>query len=90
MNMTIDEQAKALEECYQRFHRMRTQLHRTEDDRREALQTLKGHLAAADRTLRLPLTGRNTAYGRSKLILWVEMTRGTLKELGQDVVTTDA
>jgi hypothetical protein len=38
---------------------------------------------------RYPLT-RETAHARSKLILWAEMTRGTLKELGQDVVTTDA
>lgn len=38
---------------------------------------------------RYPLT-RETAHARSKLILWAEITRGTLKELGQDVVTTDA
>ena len=63
--------------------------HRT-GRRREAIQTLKGQLIAADRTLRLPPTGSETAHARSKLILWSKMVRGTLKEMGQDVVTTDA
>ena len=54
--MTMDEQAHALEDSYRKFHRVRTQPFRTEDDRREALQTLKQHLTAADQTLRLPVT----------------------------------
>jgi hypothetical protein len=87
--VTIEEQAKAIEELYTQFHRITTQPWRTEQDRREALQTLKGHLTAADRTLRLPPSSSDTAGRPSKLILWSEMTRGTLKEMGQEVVVTD-
>jgi hypothetical protein len=87
--VTIEEQAQVLEASYAKFHRMRTQKHRTEEDRREALATLKNHLTAAERTLRLPPTGSDPAYARSKLMLWSEMTRLTLTEMGEDVVTTD-
>ena len=87
--MTIEEQAQALEQSYAQFHRMTMQPWRTEDDRHQALQTLKNHLTAADRTLRLPPSGSDTASARSKLTLWAEMTRGNLKKLGQDVGVTD-
>ena len=82
--MTIDEQAKVLEESYVKFHRVTTQPWRSEDDRREALKTLKGHIVAADKTLRLPST-LDTTQARSKLILWAELSRGTLKEMGHTV-----
>jgi hypothetical protein len=55
--MTIDEQAQALEASYGKYHRRTSQTWRTEEDRREALNTLKGHLREAERTLRLPETG---------------------------------
>lgn len=58
---------------------MTTQPWHTEEDRQEALQTLKQQVEAADRTLHLPLT-REMAHARSKLMLWAEMARGTLKE----------
>jgi hypothetical protein len=87
--MTMEEQPQALEQSYGQFHRIRTQYWRTEEDRHEALETLKHQLISADRTLRLPTT-RETAHARSKLILWSELARGTLKEMGQDVVATDA
>jgi hypothetical protein len=77
--MTIDEQAQALEASYGKYHRRTSQTWRTEEDRREALNTLKGHLREAERTLRLPETG-DTASARSKLILWCEMTKGTIQE----------
>jgi hypothetical protein len=77
--VTIDEQALQLEQSYAKFHRQTSQVWRTEEDRREALNTLKGHLREAERTLRLPETG-DTASTRSKLILWVEMAKGTIEE----------
>jgi hypothetical protein len=79
--MTIEQQAQALEQAYATYHRMTTQTFRTDEDRQQALQTLKGHLTVADQTLRLPPT-RETARARSKLTLWSELTRGTLKEMG--------
>ncbi len=87
--MTIDQQAHALEKSYTKFHRVTTQPWRTEDDRREALDILKGDIVAADKTLRLPSTP-DTTQARSKLILWAELSRGTLKEMGHDVGVTDA
>jgi hypothetical protein len=78
--MTIDEQAQALEHAYATFARQQTrQPWRTEEDRREALNTLKGHLREAERCLSLPATS-DTAHARSKLILWCEMTKGTIQE----------
>jgi hypothetical protein len=77
--MTIDEQAANLEASYAKYHRQTSQTWRTEEDRREALDTLKGYLREAERTLNLPATG-DTAAARSKLILWCELTRATVEE----------
>ena len=78
--MTIDEQAQALEHAYATFARQQTsQPWRTEEDRREALNTLKGPLREAKRCLNLPPTS-DTNSARSKLILWCEMTKVTIKE----------
>jgi hypothetical protein len=77
---TIQEQAQALEESYSRFHRMTTQHWRTDEDRRDALETLKQQAEAADQILRLPAT-HETTHARSKLMLWREMAIGTLKEM---------
>jgi hypothetical protein len=78
--MTIEEQAQKLEASYATFARQQTsQPWRTEEDRHEALNTLKGHLGEAARCLALPPTS-DTASARSKLILWCEMTRATIEE----------
>jgi hypothetical protein len=77
--MTIEEQAQALEQSYATYHRQTSQQWRTPEDRREALNTLKGHLREAERCLNLPPTS-DTNSARSKLILWVEMTKGTIQE----------
>jgi hypothetical protein len=77
--MTIDEQAANLEASYAKYHRQTSQTWRTEEDRREALNTLKGHLREAERCLRLEPTS-DTASARSKLTLWVEMVKGTIEE----------
>jgi hypothetical protein len=77
--MTIDEQAQALEASYGKYHRQTSQTWRTEEDRREALNTLKGHLREAERCLSLPETS-DTNSARSKLIVWCELTKGTIQE----------
>jgi hypothetical protein len=79
--MTMEEQPQALEQSYAQFHRMTTQPWCTEQDRSDALQTLKGHLTESDRMLRLPPTSE-TARARSKLILWSERTRGPRERWG--------
>ena len=77
---TIEQQAQALEASYSQFHRMTTQPWRTEEDRRDALETLKQQAEAADQILPLPAT-REMAHARSKLLLWREMVLGTLKDM---------
>jgi hypothetical protein len=78
--MTIAEQAETLEQAYATFARQQTcQPWHTEEDRREALNTLKARLREAERCLRLEPTS-DTASARSKLILWVEMVKGTIEE----------
>jgi hypothetical protein len=79
--MTIDEQAANLEVSYGTYHRQMSQTWRTPDDRREALNALTSQLREAERTLRLPETS-DTASGRSKLILWTELTRAMVEEQG--------
>ena len=79
---TIEQQAQALEASYSQFHRMTTQHWRTDEDRRDALETLKQQAEAVDQILRLPAT-REMAHARSKLMLWREMAFGTLKEMQQ-------
>jgi hypothetical protein len=77
--VTIEEQAQQLEASYGKFHRQTSQYGRTEEDRREAINTLKRDLREAERTLSLPATS-DTASARSKLILWCELTRATIEE----------
>jgi hypothetical protein len=77
--MTIDEQAANLEASYAKYHRQTSQTWRTEEDRREALNTLKGQLREAERCLNLPPTS-DTTSARLKLILWCELTQATIEE----------
>ena len=77
--MTIDEQAQTLEASYAKFHRQSSQSWRTPEDRREALNMLKAQLREAERTIAQPLTS-DTASGRSKLILWAELTKALVQE----------
>ena len=55
--MTMEEQPQALEQSYAQFHRMTTQPWRTEQDRSDALQTLKG------REVRARTAGRDQRDG---------------------------
>jgi hypothetical protein len=80
MAATMEEQAALLEQSYKQFHRINTQPWPTDEDRREALETLKQHLKSADQTLRLHTTP-DTALGRSKLHLWTEIVRTDLKDV---------
>jgi hypothetical protein len=75
--MTIEQQAKTLEQALVTLEGMRQKPWLTTEDRREVVQALKMQLAEAERTLRLPATP-DTAHARRQLTLWHELGVGTL------------
>jgi hypothetical protein len=75
--MTIEEQAQRLEASLHQLERSKRLPWAAADDRQAVLHTMQVELAAAERMLNLPATPQ-TAHARKQLILWSEMTRGTL------------
>jgi hypothetical protein len=76
--VTIEQQAKTLEQSLHTLEGMKKKPWLTTEDRRAIIESTKAQLAEAERILRLPATP-DTAHARRQLTLWHELGGGTLR-----------